>query len=217
MKSITIIGTGEGISKGVAEKFGGEGFHINLISRTEAKLQKIVDELKSKDISADYAVADAGNAESLKNGLISLRDKNGHSDMILYNAAALDIKDFLEQDWETYKRTFEINIGGAFHLLKTVLPFCIQNNTGKLFFTNGGLALSGHPEWTTLTVGKAGLRNLIQSAQAKVKGTNVHIAQLTVCGYVNPDDEKYNPTAIAEQYWKLFNQQPNEFELEIMY
>jgi hypothetical protein len=50
-----------------------------------------------------------------------------------------------------------------------------------------------------------------------VAGTDIHIAQLTVCGYVNPQDEKYNPDAIAEQYWNLFIQKPGEFENEIIY
>ncbi len=217
MKSITIIGSGEGISKGVALKFGSEGFHINLISRTESKLNKIVGDLKNEGIPADFETADASNQASLTMALQELSKRNGHAQMILFNAAALDIKDFLDQDWPTFQRTLDTTVGGAFHLLKMVLPFCIANNTGKLFFTGGGLALSGHPSWTTLSVGKAALRNLIQSAQTIVADTNVHIAQVTVTGFVSPENEKHNPTNIADQYWKLFNQKQDEFEKEIIF
>ena len=196
MKSITIIGSGEGISLAVAKKFGENGFRITLISRTESKLSDLVSQLSKLHIQADYAIADASNESSLKMALTELKEKHGHSEMILYNAAALDIKDFLDQDWSTYLSTLNVNVGGAFHLLKTVLPFCIQNDSGKLFFTGGGLAFQGHKDWTTLSVGKAALRNLIQAAQEKVKDSGIHIAQLTVCGYVNPKDEKYSPEAI---------------------
>ncbi|NQZ75194.1 MAG: SDR family NAD(P)-dependent oxidoreductase [Ekhidna sp.] len=216
MESITIIGSGEGISKAVALKFGKEGFRINLISRTEAKLKQIVKDLEKEGIEADYVAADASSKELLGKALIQFKERHGHSSMILYNAAALDIKEFVEQDWESYQATFNTNVGGAFHLLKLVLPFCLENNTGKLFFTNGGLALSGHPSWTTLSVGKAGLRNLIQSAQASVKDTDVHIAQVTVGGFVSPEAEIHNPDNIANQYWNLYNQKPAEFQQEII-
>ncbi|GAB4346944.1 MAG: SDR family NAD(P)-dependent oxidoreductase [Flammeovirgaceae bacterium] len=216
-KLITIIGAGPGISQGVAEKFGKEGFKIALIARTESKLQEQVKQLESLGISATYAVADVANAESLQNALFSIRDKEGHAEMILYNAAAVSVMDILEQSWETIKQQMDVNVGGYFNLMKLVLPFCLKENKGKLFVTGGGFALGGDDQWTSLSVGKAALRNLVQAFQKKANGTNVHIAQLTVCGYVNPNDEKYSPKLIAEQYWKLYQQKPNEFEGEIIY
>lgn len=216
-KLITIIGAGVGISQGVAEKFGKEGFKVALIARTESKLQEQVKQLETQGIPATYAVADVANAESLKNALFQIRDKEGHAEVILYNAAAVSVMDILEQDWETIKNQMDVNVGGYFNLMKMVLPFCIKENKGKLFVTNGGFALGGDDQWTSLSVGKAALRNLVQAFQKKVKDTNVHIAQVTVCGYVNPADAKYSPALIAEKYWKLYNQKQGEFEAEIIY
>ncbi|MDX1902910.1 MAG: SDR family NAD(P)-dependent oxidoreductase [Thermonemataceae bacterium] len=216
-KLIAIIGSGEGISNGVAQKFGKEGFKIALIARTESKLQEQVKKLAQESIEAIYTVADVADANSLKNALFSIRNKEGHAEVILYNAAAVSVMDILEQNWETIKRQIDVNVGGFFHLMKLVLPYCLKENQGKLFVTGGGFALGGDDQWTSLSVGKAALRNLVQAFQKKVKGTNVHIAQLTVCGYVNPADEKYSPKLIAEQYWKLYQQNPSEFENEIIY
>lgn len=216
-KLITIIGAGKGISQGVAEKFGNEGFKVALIARTEAKLQEQVQGLAQKGIEAHYAVADVANAESLKNALFSIRDKEGHAEVILYNAAAVSVMDILEQDWQTIKTQMDINVGGYFNFMKLVLPYCLKENKGKLFVTNGGFALGGDDQWTSLSVGKAALRNLVQAFQKKVAGSNVHVAQVTVCGYVNPQDEKYSPAKIAELYWKLYGQKQGEFENEIIY
>lgn len=216
-KLITIIGSGPGISQGIAEKFGKEGFKIALISRTESKLQEQINTLSKKGIEATYAVGDVANPDSLKNALLHIKEKEGHAEAIIYNAAAVSVKDILDQNWETIKTQMDINVGGYFNVMKMVLPYCLKQNKGKLFVTNGGFALGGDPEWTSLSVGKAALRNLVQAFQKKVKGTNVHIAQVTVCGYVNPQDEKYNPTAIAENYWKLYNQSEGDFEDEIIY
>lgn len=214
---ITIIGAGPGISKAVAEKFGKEGFRIALIGRTESKLQSLVKELNDSGIKSTYAIGDVSDVDSLKGAMFNIMEREGHADVILYNAAAVEVKDMLELDWATLESTFRVNVGGAFNLLKTVLPFCITNNKGKLFFTGGGFALGGDPEWTTLSVGKAGLRNLVQAATKKVEGSKIHIAQLTVCGFVNPEDSKYSPNAIAEKYWSLYNQEPDNYENEIIY
>jgi len=216
-KLITLIGAGPGISQGVAEKFGNEGFKIALIARTEEKLQQQVMDLAKKGIDATYAIADVGNEESLKNALLQIKEKEGHAEVILYNAAAVSVMDILDQNWETIKNEMDINVGGYFNLMKMVVPFCLKENKGKLFVTNGGFALGGDDQWTSLSVGKAALRNLVQAFQKKTLGTNVHIAQLTVCGFVNPEDEKYSPKAIAEQYWKLYSQTEGNFDGELIY
>jgi len=217
MSLITIIGAGPGISFAVAQKFGKQGFSIGLIARNEEKLKQQVQQLAEEGIKAGYAAGDVGNEESLKNALFSIRNTFGHADMILYNAAAMDVKDVLDQSWETIRAQLDVNVGGAFALGKIVLPYCIKENKGKIFFTGGGFAFQGDPQWTSLSIGKAALRNLVQAFVKRVENTDVHIAQLTVCGFVNPADEKYSPAAIADQYWNLFNQKPGEYQNEIVY
>lgn len=217
MGLITIIGAGFGISFAVAQKFGKHGFKIGLVARNEEKLKNQVAQLAESGIEAAYAVGDVANESSLKNALLGIMDTFGHADLILYNAGAADVKDVLEQSWETIRTQLDVNVGGAFSLGKIVLPFCLAENKGKIFFTGGGFAFQGDPQWTSLSIGKAALRNLVQAFAKRVENTNVHVAQLIVCGFVNPADEKYSPDAIAEQYWKLFNQKPGEFENEIVY
>ena len=214
---ITILGAGPGISNAVAQKFGKEGFKVALIARNEEKLKSLVENLKEEGITAIYATADAGNETPLKNALFQIREQWGHSKMILFNAAAFDVKDIFEQSWETVKAQLDVNAGAAFNLGKLVLTNCLKENYGKLFFTGGGFALQGDPVWTSLSVGKAAMRNIVQAFAKKVENTNVHVAQVTVCGYVNENDEKYSPKQIAEIYWKLFNQKQGEFENEIIY
>ena len=98
-----------------------------------------------------YAVADVSNEESLKKALFQIKENEGHSEVIVYNAAAVSVMDILEQNWETIKSEMEVNVGGYFNLMKTVLPYCIKESKGKLFVTNGGFALGGDPQWTSLS------------------------------------------------------------------
>ena len=217
MGLVIIIGAGTGISYGVAQKFGNEGYRIALIARNETKLNQLAASLQQEGIDVIYAAGDVAREDSLNGALNQISEAAGIADMILYNPSGASNKDILDLDWETIKEMLDISVGGYFNLMKMVLPSYLQQNHGKLFVTGGGLSLSGDPGMTALSMGKAAQRNLVQAFQKKVAGTNVHIAQVIVRGYVQPTDEKYNPTAIAEIFWKLFLQQPGEFEGEIIY
>lgn len=217
MGLVVIIGAGKGISYGVAQKFGKEGYRIALIARNESKLKQLASELQQEGIDVVYVVGDVAQEDSLKQALLQIKETAGEADMILYNPSGASNKDILDLDWETIKDMLDISVGGYFNLMKMILPDYLTQNHGKLFVTGGGLSLSGDPGMTALSMGKAAQRNLVQAFQKKVAGTNVHIAQVIVRGYVQPTDEKYNPTAIAEIFWKLFLQQPGEFEGEIIY
>lgn len=217
MGLVVIVGAGKGISYGVAHKFGKEGYRIALIARNESKLQQLAAGLQQEGIDVVYVIGDVANEDSLRQAIRHIKETAGEADMILYNPSGASNKDILDLDWETIKDMLDISVGGYFNLMKMILPDYLKQNQGKLFVTGGGLSLSGDPGMTALSIGKAAQRNLVQAFQKKVAGSNVHIAQVVVRGYVQPTDEKYNPTAIAEIFWKLFLQQPGEFDFEIIY
>ena len=217
MGLVIIIGVGPGISYGVARRFGKEGFRIGLIARREDRLASFAEQLKSEGIEAEYATADVTDPDAIAKALKQLNAASGQADMILYNPSGFSKKEILEQDWDTIKGAIDISAGGFFHLMKLVLPHYLERNEGRLFATGGGTALQGDANMAALSVGKAAMRNLVQAFQQRVKGTNIHIAQVTVQGYVQPTDPKYNPDAIAELFWKLYNQPQGQFQDEIVY
>ena len=201
---VTIIGAGSGISHAVAELFGQKGYKIALISRSEDKLKTQVEQLTASGIDASYTIGDAGNEASLTSALDQIAEAHGPSDLVLYNAYYYNLK-------------LDVNAGGVFHLLKHLLPQYKERNSGKIFITGGGLALQPMPRGLALGIGKAALRNMVQSVALDLKRTNIHLATLTIAGFVKPEDPKHNPKSIAEQYWRLYEQQPGEYETEVIY
>ena len=214
---VTIIGAGAGISYAVAELFGQKGFKIALISRSEEKLKAQVENLKSSGINAFYAIGDAGNESSLIAAIEQIKLAHGDADLVLYNPYTFNLKPLGRETWESVKEQLDVNAGGAFHVLKHLLPRYKEKNSGKIFFTGGGLGVQPMPRALALGIGKAALRNMIQAVAQETKGSNVHLATITICGFVKPDDPKHNPKAIAEQYWRLYEQQPDSYETEVVY
>lgn len=73
------------------------------------------------------------------------------------------------------------------------------------------------PQFLGVSIGKAALRNLVLAAAESVNGTAMHIATLTVFGMIGGDEPRYAPDNIAEEYWKLYLQKPDEYITEIQY
>ena len=136
MGLVVSIGAGTGISYGVAQKFGNEGYRIALIARNETKLKQLAASLRQERIDVIYAAGDVAREDSLKGALNQISEAAGIADMILYNPSGASNKDILDLDWETIKDLLDISVGGYFNLMKMVLPDYLKENHGKLFVTD---------------------------------------------------------------------------------
>lgn len=217
MKSILIVGAGPGISYSIAKRFGREGFRVALIARNAEKLERLTRELAETGIEAIAAAADVTYAEALHAAVDQIRREIGHPDVTVFNPSGFSMKEILDQEWDTIRWATDVSAGGLFHLMKVLLLDYLARGRGKILVTGGGTALQGVASMAALSVGKAAMRNLVQAFQQRVANTPIHIAQVTVCGYVHPREEKYNPDAIAEIFWQLYLQEPGEYEPEVIY
>ncbi|MFX1574491.1 MAG: SDR family NAD(P)-dependent oxidoreductase [Promethearchaeota archaeon] len=216
-KLITIIGMGPGNGMGIARRFGKEGFSVAMISRNEEKLQKLQGELKKEDINAHYFVGDASKQESLKNSFQQIKEELGSTDVLIYNAARLKMRNILEERFESLVTDFKVNVAGVLVAVQEVLPSMLANKEGTILVTGGHLGIEPHKEFASLSIGKGALINLVKVLAAELSTKNIHVGSVIICGIVNPKDEKYNPTAIAEQFWRLHTQKKERFEVEILY
>lgn len=212
-KVIVIIGAGPGIGQSVAEKFGTEGFSVALISRRKEKLEKVRNELAGKGIDAHAFVGDAGDAESMKDAFNQIWEIWEHIDVVHYNAAKLKMVNIANETADGLTRDFKVNVAGVMTMVNLVASDMEKKGEGTILLTGGGFALEPNPDFGSLAIGKAGIRNLAGSLHAALKSKNIFVGTVTVCGYVKPDAEKHNPRNIAAQFWKLYTER-NEFEIQ---
>lgn len=205
-KVIAIIGAGEGISKAVAEQFAQHGFAVALIARRKDKLERLTQELKAKGYQVQYFVADAGDAESMKDAFDQVWDKFQEIDVLHYNAAKVKQVSIENETADSLTRDFKVNVGGVMTALKLVLPDMEKKQEGAILLTGGGFAMHPDPQYGSLAIGKAGLRNLAQSLHQALKPKNIFVGTVTVNGFVNVHAEKHTPAKIAEQFWKLYTE-----------
>lgn len=216
-KIITIVGMGPGNGMGIAKRFGKEGFTVAMISRNEEKLQKLQGELKKDGINAYYFMGDASKEDSLKNSFKKLKEIVGNTDVLVYNAARLKMRNILEERFESLVTDFKVNVAGVLTTVQEVLPTMLAKKEGTILITGGHLGIEPHKDLASLSIGKGALINLVKILAAELHPKNIHVASVIICGIINPEDEKHNPSAIAENYWNLYTQNKENFEVERLY
>lgn len=212
-KVIVIVGAGPGIGMAVAEKFGRNGFSVALVSRRKQKLEKLTEELIAKGIDVAAFVGDAGDAESLKDAFNQIWEKWNDIDVVHYNVAKIKMVNIANETADGLTRDFKVNVAGVMTVVNLVAADMEKKGEGTLLLTGGGFALQPNPELGSLSLGKAGIRNLAHSLHLALKPKHIFVGTVTVCGYVKPDAEIHNPPAIAEQFWNLYTER-KDFEIQ---
>ncbi len=204
----SIVGMGRGISLAVARRFATEGFRIGMISRDADELRT----LSSEFPASRYAVADAGVEAELRQALRFL----GPANVLVYNASAghPGVPTMLSR--ADAMADFEVNVVGLLAAVQETAPAMRADGKGTIIITGGGLALAPAAPLASLSIGKAAQRNLAFSLAAELEPVGIHVATVTVCGFVQPGTH-FAAEKIAEEYWRLHCQQAGQFDREIVY
>ena len=202
MKNILIVGAGPGVSFGVAKRFAGEGFRVLLVARNEEKLNASVQVLKGLGFEAQAQPADVSDFNALTNAIDRLQADCGFIDVLLYNAAALRKTPPSGLDPETMVEDFRVNVAGALVAVQKVLPSMQEQKKGTILLTGGGLSLNPYYEYASLSVGKAGIRNLTFSLAQELQPHGIKVGTVTIAGFVKKDTH-FDPDKIAEAFWKI--------------
>ncbi|MBD2461906.1 SDR family NAD(P)-dependent oxidoreductase [Oscillatoria sp. FACHB-1407] len=212
-KVIAIVGMGEGIALAVARRFAREGFAIAMVARNEAKLQGFKDRLKAEGYDAYSFIADGGDDASLTAAITAIQDQLGTVEVLVYNIAIPTMKNVLDETVEGLMSDFKANVVGGLVAAQAVLPAMKAQGNGTILFTGGGFSMYPSADFASLSIGKAGIRSLTKMLAEALQPQGIRVGTVTVCGTVNPDDPKYNPTSIAENYWAFYANPSSDVEI----
>ena len=202
-KVIAIVGMGGGISYAVALRFGRAGYKIGMIARNEEKL-KVIKEMLFKDgIPSEYYTADVAVQSQLTQAFRSLKSDLGDPEVLHYNTARIKDKHIFKESIASIATDMKVNVGGALHSVKQVVKAMKKANKGTILITGGGLSKQPHPNYGSLSLGKAAVLNLARQLGMELSYSNIKVGTVVVNGYVQAKDPKYNPTMIAEKFFKI--------------
>ncbi|MEN3214053.1 SDR family NAD(P)-dependent oxidoreductase [Methylorubrum populi] len=214
MSTFLSIGSGPGMGLATAERFAREGFQIVLSARNEGKVRDLAEQLKAKGHKVETRTVDAGDPASVAKLVESVERDFGGIDVLQFNAASMRNQTLADQPRDSFNTDLAVNIGGAAVAAQAAAPKMLQRGSGSVLFTGGGFGLQPHPEYLSLSIGKAGIRALAQGIFEPFKEKGVHVATVTVAGFVTTTEDA---NAVAEHFWQLHSQPKSSWEVEAIY
>ncbi|MGU3540456.1 SDR family NAD(P)-dependent oxidoreductase [Methylobacterium sp. A54F] len=215
MKTFLSIGAGPGMGLETAARFAREGFRVVLSARNAARTGELAEQLAAGGHAAEIRTVDAGDPASVADLVASVERDFGGIDVLHYNAAAMRQARLADQSRDSFNGDLAVNVGGALAAAQAAAPGMAGRGAGTILLTGGGFALQPHPDYLSLSIGKAGIRALAQGLFESFRETGIHVATVTVAGFVTPGSE--DARAVAEQFWQLHAQPREAWAVEAVY
>ena len=198
-----MIGVGPGIGTSVARAFARDGFPVGLVARSEATLDAAQWALPDPAVPTFRTTADASNPDQVRDALAGFESAFGVPDVVVYNAAVIQRDALGDLDLQRHLEAWSVNVVGAITSAAYILPKMAARGDGTFVITGGMPEAS--PDYLSLSLGKAGVRALVEALDAQYAPAGVHVATVTVDGPVSPGSD-FDPDDIAEHYLRLHAQ-----------
>lgn len=161
-KVALVTGAAGGIGLAIAQRYSAEGARVCIadIAGEQAKMQA------QKIGGGAFSVAyNAASLESITEMVQQVGRQAGGIEILVNNAAVVEIGPFLEITEESYDRTFNVNVKGLLFTLQTVARTMIEKgNGGKIINLASQAGRRGDPLVTVYGASKAAVISITQSA-----------------------------------------------------
>jgi NAD(P)-dependent dehydrogenase (short-subunit alcohol dehydrogenase family) len=209
-----VIGTGPGLGAAIADRFAWEGFPVALIARNPDAVAGIADRVRGRGVPALSLGADVADEDALRSAIDRSINEFGVPDVVVYNAALIRRDAPGDLTAKEHADAYAVNVVGALTAAARAIPAMVSRGRGSFIITGG------MPEpvaaYTSLSLGKAAVRALAQILHQQYGPRGVHVATVTVYGNI-ASGTNFDPQDIAERYWLVHAQPPDEWELDHPY
>lgn len=183
---ITGVSREEGIGFGLAKSMVQQGFEVIITARELGKVEELAKKISTDGLNVIAEQLDITQEQSVQSLVEFIQARFGRLDVLINNAGGgLDYGiQALETDFETTKQAFEINLFGAWRLIKAVHPLLkasshpriVNISSGAGSFTHPFFGLSVHPAYyTSYGLSKLALNGLTVQLARQLKADGILI------------------------------------------
>jgi NAD(P)-dependent dehydrogenase (short-subunit alcohol dehydrogenase family) len=198
--SIMVIGAGPGIGQAVAERFGRAGWSVVLAARDASRLRDLVSSLVEQGIDAHAVPVDATDPAALRIAMAEADRIAGGLGVVHFNAAIVRRQNLLAMTDDEVVGDLAINVAAGLHAIRAAVAQ-FGDRSGTILVTGGGLAIAPHPDYASLGLGKAALRNVVQALAPQLAERSIRIAIASVATLVAPGSPEAR--GVADTFFTL--------------
>ncbi len=161
---VIVTGASRGIGAASAEALASAGAAVMLTARDQEQMAGVAHRIAKAGGRAESVVCDVADWASVESLVAETMRRLGPATALVNNAGVVEPIARLEQaEPEAWARNIRINLVGAFHAIRAVLPVMRAAGQGTIINVSSGAALRPLEGWSAYCAAKAGLAMLTQA------------------------------------------------------
>ncbi len=172
-KIALVTGASRGLGEGVARALARDGAAVMLLARDGDLARKVAGEIVDAGGRAEALACDVSDYPSVERAVADTRQRLGGLDILVNNAGVIEpIAELAASDPAVWARNIQINLIGAYYVVRAVLDRMLQNG-GTIINISSGAAYRPLEGWSSYCAGKAGLAMLTRSLALETTGVRI--------------------------------------------
>ena len=173
-----ITGGAQGFGFAIAERFISSGAKVIIWDIDENECKKAISKINSKDFS--FQIVDVRQIKEVESKLKEVEKKFGKIDIFINNAGIAGINtSVIDYPIEEWNKVIDLNLNSVFYCCKSVVPFMIKNEYGRIVNIASIAGKEGNPNASAYSTSKAGVIGLTKSLGKELASYNIAVNCVT--------------------------------------
>ena len=156
-----VTGASSGIGRAIAVGLGRAGLAVALLGRDADRLGEVAGEVRATGARCATASADTTDYEDLTSAVAEIQtfDGIGPVDLLVDSAGVVEPEEVpvWEADPAAWRRVVEVDLLGAFHAVRAVVPGMVERGGGRVVQLGSGAGLRAPEVMSAYSAAKTGL------------------------------------------------------------
>ena len=173
-KHVIVTGASRGIGAATAVALGAAGASVTLTARNEELAAEVARKIAGDGGKAQSIPCDVSDYSAVAKMIDGARREYGRIDAVINNAGVVEpIGTIAESEPDDWARNIAINLLGAYHVIRSVLPEMLAAGAGIIVNVSSGAAVHPLEGWSAYCSAKAGLAMLTQMLALETGGSGM--------------------------------------------
>jgi short-subunit dehydrogenase len=175
--NVIITGATKGMGRAIASQFASAGHQIIACARAEKDLRDMKTDFESSfgEGSIRIKATDIGNVGEVKNFGKWLLENNIFPDVLVNNAGYFVPGSIYNENEGTLEKMMEVNVYGAYHLIRALLPKMMERRKGHIFNICSIAAFQPLPNVGSYGISKFALLGLTKHLREELKRYGIKV------------------------------------------
>ena len=169
-----VTGAGRGIGAEIAKQLAGQGVKLTLLARNRDQLEGRADTLRSLT-QVHCETADVSSVDSIDTAIAHATERLGPVTILVNNAGQAFGASLLKTDPDTWQRMIGINLNGAYHCIRAVLPGMQAVGWGRIINVASTAGLKGYAYTSAYCASKHGVIGLTRALALELAQKNITV------------------------------------------